>query len=808
MSRVIQSILGLGAALMISPLAVAQSGTSASAAIDRSLVDKYCVSCHNEKLKTGNLALDKVDMNNVKANADVLEKVVRKLRSHQMPPDGVPRPDQSTLDAFAATLETSLDKVARTNPDPGRVAAHRLNRAEYVNTIHDLLALDVDGTELLPGDMAGFGFDNNAETLKITPGLLNRYMMAATKISRLAMGSPENRPEVHRYKVEKGSVQSLRMDEDESLASHGGLAVHNTFALDGEYVFRLRLKVNDNVGGIDGIDWDVSQIELRIDHGLVKRFRIGGEFRGPDPGVLIAVPEDDIEGAKVHNYHINADKALEIRIPVKAGTRLVSAAFTDSAPSPLDEGGHPDAGAIGISTMEISGPFDGKTPDQTPSRRQILMCRPASAKDEDPCARKIITTLARRAYRRPVTEAETDRLLAIYKKGRSDRDFDLGIERALEALLSSPKFFIRIEQVKNESQASIYKLSDLELAARLSFFLWKSIPDDELLEAAEHGKLSDPAVLSKQVHRMLSDRRSNRFIDDFAEQWLAVRNIHSQDPDRALFPDFDPTLREAMATETELFFRSQIQENRPIPELLSANYTYLNERLARHYGINDIFGNQFRRVTLTDDRRFGLLGQASILTVSSYANRTSVVLRGKWILENILGTPPPPPPPNVPPLKENDGKSKPTSLRERMEEHRKSTVCASCHARMDPLGFALEHFDATGKWRENDQGADINSTITLAGKTLDSPKAFREALLSRGDEFVRTVTEKLMTYALGRGVDFADAPTVRQIDRDLAKDDDRWSALILGIVNSPAFQMRGSPAPTGTAVAMSTAPGK
>jgi len=795
--RIYGGIFGVG--VVLAGIGQASAAQAAAKPLDRSLLDKYCVSCHSEKLKTGGLSLEKVDVNDVRGNAEVLEKVVRKLTTQQMPPDGMPRPDKATLDAFTGTLESALDQVAKAHRDPGRIAAHRLNRAEYVNVIHDLLALDIDGAELLPNDMAGYGFDNNADVLSITPALLSRYMSAATKISRIAMGSPDNRPMNRLYRVPFGGRQDARMGEDEPFATHGGLAVRHDFPLDGEYVFKMRLLRNGTTGTIEGIDQFMSQIELRLDYGLVKRFSIGGEFRGPDPGDLIAVPEDDIEGAKVHNYRINADKAMEIRVPVKAGSRLVAVGFTNSAPSPMNSG---NAGnGIGIESLEISGPFDGKTPEDTPSRRQILICKPASAREEEPCARKIITTLAHRAYRRPVTAAEIDPLIAIYQEGRKARDFDGGIERALEALLSSPKFLIRVEHGKSEAQAETsYRLNDLELASRLSFFLWQSIPDDELLEAAEHNKLKDPAVLAAQVRRMLVDRRATRFMDDFSGQWLTIRNLSSQDPDRALFPDFDPTLRDAMATETQLFIRSQIQEDHPIPELLTANYTFLNERLARHYGINDIYGSHFRRVTLTDDRRFGLLGQGSILTVSSYANRTSVVLRGKWILENVLGTPPPPPPPNVPPLKENDGKSKPTSLRERMEEHRKSAVCASCHSHMDPLGFALEHYDAVGKWRENDQGAVINSTIEWSGKTVDSPKTFREALLTRSDQFVQTVTEKLMTYALGRGVDFADAPIIRQIDRDLSKNDDRWSSLILGVINSPEFQMRRAPVVPGATV--------
>jgi hypothetical protein len=807
-SRMCPGIFGIGFVVAsMGHAAAAQAGTGAKT-LDRSLLDKYCVTCHNEKLKTGGLTLEKVDINDVRANAEVLEKVVRKLRTQQMPPEGLPRPDKATLDGFAGSLEIALDQVAKAHRDPGRVAAHRLNRAEYVNVIHDLLALDIDAAELLPNDMAGYGFDNNADVLAVTPGLLARYMSAATKISRVAMGSPDNRPMTRLYKTPFGTRQDARMGEGEPFATHGGLAVRHTFPLDGEYIFRMRLKRNDTTGALEGIDEDVSKIELRVDRGLVNRFSIGGEFKGPDPGNLIAVPEDDIEGAKVHNYRFYADKALEIRVPVKAGTRLVAAGFTDSAPSPVENEGREFARfgdpTIGIESLEILGPFDGKTPSDTPSRRQILICKPASAREEEPCARKIITTLARRAFRRPVVQAEIDPLINIYQDGRKERDFDAGIERALEALLSSPSFLIRVEDGRAETHPeSAYRLSDLELASRLSFFLWKSIPDDELRDVAERGKLKDPTVLASQVHRMLGDRRATRFMDDFAGQWLTIRNISTQDPDRALFPDFDTTLRDAMSTETQLFIRSQIQEDRPIPELLSANYTFLNERLARHYGINDVYGSHFRRVALTDERRFGLLGQGSILTVSSYANRTSVVLRGKWILENILGTPPPPPPPNVPPLKENDGKSKPTSLRERMEEHRKSAVCASCHSHMDPLGFALEHYDAVGKWRENDQGAAINSTIEWSGRTVDSPKAFREALLTRSDQFVQTVTEKLMTYALGRGVDFVDAPAIRQIERDIAKNGDRWSALVLSVVNSAPFQMRRAPVQPGSVVAQS-----
>ena len=762
----------------------------------RELLDRYCVTCHNARLQTAGLALDQVDLAQVAVNAEVLEKVVHKLRSGQMPPEGRPRPDDAVVDAFATSLEMALDQAAADRPNPGRVASRRLNRIEYVNVIEDLLGLEVKGEELLPSDMAGFGFDNNADVLSITPALMARYITAATKISRAAVGSPDNRPVMQVYQV-GFERRDVRAGEEMPFGTHGGLAVRHHFPLDGEYVLAIRLKRNDTIETIDGIAEEEHQIEVRIDHALVEQFAIGGKFPGPDPGQLIAAPEDDIEGQRLHEYRMTADHALEIRVPIQAGTRLVSVAFTDSAPSP-----HPARGLPGIDKLYISGPFDGTVPADTPSRRRIFTCRPSSEGDqsEEPCAREIIAALARRAYRRPVTAEDVDPLLGLYREGRRDRDFEAGIERALEGLLSMPKFLMRVERQPVDTRpGAVYRISDLELASRLSFFLWKSTPDDELLDVAERGELSDPATLVRQVRRMLRDRRSTRFMDDFVGQWLQMRNIFSQDPDGALFAGFNDTLRSAMVRETELFFRTQVQEDRPITDLLRADYTFLNEQLARHYGIDDLYGSHFRRVTWTDDRRHGLLGHASLLTVTSYANRTSVVLRGKWVLENLLGAPPPPPPPNVPPLAEND-RQQPTSLRERMELHRASPVCASCHARMDPLGFALEHFDAIGRWRETDGGAEINATITWKGETIDSPRAFREALLASGDEFIWTVTEKLMTYALGRGVDYYDAPTIRRIVRDLVRDDYRWSSLVLGIVESDAFQMRRAPdAETATA---------
>ena len=775
-----------------------QAAAPATGPPSRALLDQYCITCHNEQLKTAGLMLDHVDIGAVTTNAEVLEKVVRKLRSGQMPPEGRPRPDAATIDDFATSLEQVLDHAAAQAPNPGRVASRRLNRLEYVNAIKDLLALEIDGEQLLPSDMAGFGFDNNADVLAMTPALMARYIAAATKISRAAVGSPENRPTRQVYSL-GFEEQDARMSEDMPFGTHGGLAVRHLFPLDGEYVFAVRLKRNGTVETINGIEEDAHQIELRVDHALVRRFTIGGEFPGPDPGVLIAVAEDDVEGQRLHDYRMTADAALEIRVPVTAGQRLVAVGFTDFAPSP-----HGLRGKPGIDKLFISGPFDGTVPEDTPSRRRIFICRPATGDgdDEARCALEIIMTLARRAYRRPVAESEVEPLLAIYRNGRRDRDFDAGIERALEALLSMPEFLLRVErQPADVAPGQIYRLSDLELASRLSFFLWRSIPDDALLEVAAAGRLSDPAVLGQQVRRMLADSRATRFMDDFVGQWLQVRNIHAQDPDGALFAGFNDTLRKAMVRETELFFESQMREDRPIPDLLRADYTYLNEQLAKHYGVADIYGSRFRRVQWSDDRRHGLLGHSSLLTVTSYANRTSVVLRGKWVLETLLSAPPPPPPPNVPPLEENDGTDTLRSLRERMEQHRSSPVCASCHTRMDPLGFALEHFDAIGQWRETDNGAPIDSTITLDGVPIDSPRALREALLDRGHEFVRTVTEKLLTYALGRGVDYYDAPTVRRIVRELARTDHRWSVLVLGIVTSEPFQMRRALSPATISLA-------
>ena len=776
---------------MAAPLPAA-AGTEAPS---RALLDRYCVTCHNERLQTAGVMFDRVDIDRADLHRELLEKVVRKLRGGQMPPPGRPRPEPAAVDAFVTALEAELDRVGAAAPNPGRVASHRLNRTEYVNAVRDLLDLEIDGEALLPSDMAGFGFDNNADVLAMTPALMDRYITAATKVSRLAVGTLENRPAIRTYRLPNAARQEARMGEDLPFATHGGLAARHAFSLDGDYVFRIRLQRSDIGGTIRGnIAEREYHIELRVDHALVERLTVGGAFAGQVRYALsgggIAPPDDDVVHQQVALYNQTADEDLEVRLPVRAGTRLVSAAFTDTAPSA--SAGVGDNVVAGIASLEIHGPYGGRVPEETPSRRRVLVCRPSGPHDEEPCARRIMGTLARRAYRRPVTDVDLAPLMEIFEIGRAAGGFETGIARALEALLSMPAFLMRAEVDPVGAPAgTIYPLSDVELASRLAFFLWRSIPDDELLDAAVRGRLRDPVVLERQTRRMLADRRAARWMSDFLGQWLQVRNLQTMVPDPVRFPGYDSTLRDALMKETELFFESQVREDRSVLDLLRADYTFLNARLAEHYGIEGVHGSHFRRLPVADQARGGLLGHGSVLTATSYADRTSVVLRGKWVLETLLGSPPPPPPANVPPLPENDGRSKPASLRERMEQHRANPVCATCHANMDPLGFALENFDAIGRWRESDEGAPIDSAITWRDTAIDSPKAFREALLRQGeDELLRTIAEKLLTYALGRGVDYLDAPTVRQIVRDAARDDYRWSSLVLGIVRSAPFQQR------------------
>ena len=764
----------------------------------RALLDEYCVTCHNERLATAGLLLDESDVEHVGAGADTWEKVVRKLRSGAMPPPGRRRPDQPTLDAFVTWLATELDREAAAYPNPGRPADHRLNQFEYGNAVRDLLALEIDAASLLPADESDHGFDNIAAVLSMSPTLLERYMFAARKISRLAIGDPAMGPVIETFNISRGLRQDERMSEDLPFATRGGTLIRHYFPLDGEYVVKIRLGRNFTNSQIRAIRTR-EQIDVLLDGARITRFNIGGECVGSE--------DPKCGGTGIYRtspYQLTADDALEVRFSATAGMHSLGVAFVKK--SALTEGPAPTllpprhtsstytAPRMDIDYVRLEGPYNATGPGDTASRRRIFVCQPTGTTEsaEEPCAKRIMETLARRAYRRPVTESDVETLLRFYRIGRREGTFEQGIQEALARLLVSPHFLFRIERDPANIQAdAVYRISDLELASRLSFFLWSSIPDDELLEVAARGALSDPDILDAQVRRMLADRRATALVTNFGGQWLHIRNLKAVDPDARAFPEFDDNLRDAFQRETELFLESQMREDRPLEELLTANYTFVNERLARFYGIRNVYGTHFRRALLNDPRRAGLLGHGSILTVTSYATRTSPVVRGKYLLDNILGAPPPPPPPNVPDLPERGDDGEPASMRERMEQHRANPVCASCHTRMDPLGFALENFNAIGKWRTMDGTSPIDASGVLPdGTTFAGPTEFRQALLLRRDEFVRTFTEKLLTYALGRAVQYYDMPAVRTIMRNAAPDDYRWSSLILGIVKSGPFQMR------------------
>jgi hypothetical protein len=752
---------------------------------NRALLDRYCVTCHNERLRTGNLVLtnDAVDPDHVRSAVPAWEKVVQKLRSGAMPPAGRPRPDPSAVASFVSSLETSLDRTAAETPNPGRPTIHRLNRAEYANAIRDLLALEIGAAALLPPDDAAFGFDNNADVLTLSPGLFERYMSIARKVARLAVGDPMLRPAVETYEVSRYLLQDDRIGEDVPFGSRGGIAVRHYFPLDAEYVVKVQLQRRRAA--------EAQQLEIRVDGEPVKQFQVGGSAP--------AKAADDAENQ-------SASGPFEVRLPVKAGPRLVAVTFLQRtivpdglSPAYLPVGNISFRGKRGaeatVERVEIGGPYNAQGPSDTPSRRRIFVCTPAGADPADGCARKILGTVARRAYRRPITDQDLQKLLGFYRQGRAQDGFDAGIQSALERVLVDPQFLFRIEREPAvPAPGGVSRVSDVELASRLSFLLWSSIPDDELLEVAARGKLADGAVLEQQVRRMLADPRASALVSNFAAQWLYLRNVQAVAPDVNTFPGFDGNLRDALLEETQLFVNSQLREDRSVVELLTANYTFLNERLARHYGVPGIYGSHFRRVTITDPNRFGLLGQGSILMVTSYATRTSPVVRGKWLLENILGAPPPSPPPNVPSLPDAGADGRPMSVRERMEQHRKDPICASCHAQMDPLGFALENYDAIGRWRTADEThAAIDSTAMLAdGRIVHGPVELRALLLAKREHFVMTVAQKLLTYALGRGLEAYDMPAVRRIVRDAERSDYRWSALILGITRSVPFQMRRS----------------
>ena len=783
----------MGAVLAVSTSAGAQTVSDHGQVLDR-----YCASCHNDRMRTANLSFESLSLDEVSGDAAVWEKVVRKLRSRAMPPAGRPRPDEASYDALASFLETTIDQAAAAAPNPGRPSIHRLNRTEYANAVRDMLALEVDARALLPADDTDVhGFDNNAEVLTISPALFERYLSASRKIARRALGHSTGRA-VEAYRLPKLLVHDHRMSEALPFGSSGGTAIQHYFPVDGEYRLAVRLSRN-NYNYIHGLS-EPRDLEVRLNRKLLKVFTVGRR----DLPASAEGWAGTLDGpAEWEQYGRAADTDFNVRFAAQAGRQNVGVSFVrktwepDGVVQPRQAGwthqnnelfeSHP-----GVDTVTIEGPLNAGGPGETASRSRILTCQP-TADDDESCARTILSTLARRAYRRPATTEDVDTLMEFYRRGRDKGDFETGIEVSLVRLLVSPDFLFRVERDPVDApRATVHRLTDIELASRLSFFLWSSIPDDELLDVAARGQLSDPTVLDQQVRRMIADPRSSVLVSDFVDQWLQLRNIRDVRPDVELFPEFDENLRTSLQRETELFVESQLREDRSVVDLLSADYTFVDERLARHYGISDVYGDRFRRVSLVDSPRGGLLGHGSLLTVTSYSNRTSPVLRGKWLLDTILNAPPPGPPADVPglPTRGEDGKH--ASVRARLEAHRANPVCAACHAQLDPMGFALENFDAIGAYRTTDAGALVDASGALPGGTEFQGLDGLRALLvgERREQFVQAFTEKLVGYALGRTVEYYDLPTVRQVVRESASDDYRWSSIILGIVKSTPFQMR------------------
>jgi mono/diheme cytochrome c family protein len=782
-ATVVAALVCLGAGNPPQAAPGAQTAGSPDAA---AVVNRFCVSCHSERTATGGVAIEGLDLTDVAPEAPVWERVIRKLRTRSMPPWGAPRPDEAGYQTLMGYLERSLDEAAARNPNPVRAPIHRLNRAEYANAVRDLLGVEVDPSALLPPDDAIDGFDNNAAALSLSPVLLERYLSAAARVSALAVGSPTIEATSETYRVRGDGSQTRHLD-GLPLGTRGGVRADHWFPLDGEYVFKVKL-LETNLGSLRGLIYQ-NQLEISIDGERVLLAPVGGVQD------FVASP------ANARNVVESVEARLTARVPVRAGPRTVVAAFLEKTAAQM-----PDRlqaferstliatdylGLPHVESLTILGPFEAAPPADTPSRRRIFVCYPDQAEPARPCAERLIERLARRAYRRPVTADDVDPLLAFYEQGARAGGFEAGITGAIRALLVSPKFLFRAEQDPPGVAAGVaYPIDDLALASRLSFFLWSSIPDDELLELAIAGRLGERAELERQVRRMLADQRARSLVDNFAGQWLQLRNLRATEPDKNLFPDFDDNLRRAFGREAELFVESLIAEDRSVLDLLTARDTFVNERLARHYGIPHVYGSRFRRVSPQDEARAGLLGKGAILLITSHPDRTSPVVRGKWVLENLLGSPPPPPPAAVPPLEEAEVGADAT-MRERMVAHRRNPVCASCHQIMDPIGLALEHFDAVGKWRDREGGRPIDASGRLTdGTEIDGAAALREALLARPEVFVTTVTEKLLTYALGRRVEAADMPAVRGIVRRAAADDYRFSALVLGIVESVPFRLR------------------
>jgi mono/diheme cytochrome c family protein len=771
------------------------SPSPAPAAAHHTFVTRYCASCHNDRLKRGDLTLDAAAGRDITESPEVWEKVLRKVRARQMPPIGLPRPDEAAYNAEIALLETALDRAAAASPNPGRTATlRRLTRTEYQNAIRDLLALDVDVSSLLPADEASYGFDN-VTVGDLSPTLLDRYISAAEKISRVAVGRPSVSPDGDTIRLPADLTQEEHID-GLPIGTRGGALIKYTFPMDGEYELQIRL-MRDRNEHVEGLN-DAADLELLLDRERVKLFTV------KPPAHEAGLSED------YQPNHDSVDRDLHIRVPVKAGPHAVGVAFLKNPTALLETARQPYQAHFNsyrhpriqpaVYSIAIIGPYAATGSGDTPTRRRLFVAKPTGPNDEDAAAKKILASLLRRAYRRPVTDAELRGTFDLYKQARGEAatdGFNAGIEFALSAVLVSPEFLFRVERdPAGAAPNTPYRISDLELASRLSFFLWSSIPDDELLDVAAAGKLHEPAMLERQVKRMLADGRSRSLVTNFASQWLHLRNLDSITPDMRLFPDFDDNLRQAFREETELFFESILREDRSALDLLHANYTYVNERLAKHYGIPHIYGSRFRRIDLDEDSgRGGLLRQASILMVTSYATRTSPVIRGKFVLDNLLGVPPPPPLPDVPALKDNtvDGN---LTVRKRLAEHRHNPVCASCHNLMDPIGLSMEKFDAIGRRRIDEGGVPIDASGGFPdGSTFEGVGGLEKALLNRPEIFVGTFAEKLMTYALGRGVEYYDAPAVRTIVRDARAQDFRVSSLVQGIVKSASFQMRTSAKP-------------
>ncbi len=746
------------------PSLFAQTAPSGAPAA-RALVQQYCIACHSVKAKTAGIVLEGIDWTNIGANAGALEKALRKVRTGEMPPAGMPKPAPAVTTAVANWLESELDRVAAAHPDPGRPAIHRLNRAEYGNAIRDLFGLNINTSSLLPVDDSGYGFDNVADVLSVSPALLERYMSVARLVSRRAVGDLTTKPGEEEYEARRTGGRG-RVSDSLPFDSTGGIAVEHYFPLDAEYLIRVKVGAGDNGP-------PPAEFRLPMKAGL---HTIGATF-------LRESTKPELEAPPLARAVPGGRGLTTPPPPLQLDIRLDGARYKLVKLGPQAR----------VDKVIIGGPYKPTGRGDTPSREKIFTCHPANPGEEESCAHTILANLTRRAFRRPVTDADLRPLMAFYKTGRAEGDFDRGIEKALRAMLVSPSFLFRVE--RDPAQAapgSAHRIGDFELASRLSFFLWSSIPDDQLLDLAGKGRLHEEAVLQQQVRRMLDDARADALVSNFAGQWLYLRNLEVSKPDPDAFPEFDDSLREAFRKETELFFASVLREDRSVLDLLDANYTFLNQRLAEHYGIANVYGSQFRKVALTDPNRGGILGQGSVLTVTSYPNRTSVVQRGKWILETLLGTPPPPPPPDIPELKPHGKDGRELTLREQMEEHRANSVCASCHARMDPLGFALENYDGVGKWRAKDAGSPIDPSGKLPdGAVFEGPAGLKKILLSRRkDDFVNTAAEKLLIYALGRGLEYYDMPSVRAIARDAARDNYRMSALIAAVVKSTPFQMR------------------